>query len=94
MIRLAAITLAAALLCHAQQASDTPDWQIKAGGKMSFDVASIKLSPPGARNNAGFPLDNGDAFQPTSLFSAVDPLWTYILFAYKYSPNGRRMHLI
>jgi hypothetical protein len=33
---------------RAQSAVDTvPDWQKAAGGKLSFDVASVKLADPG-----------------------------------------------
>ncbi len=64
------------------------DWQTDAGGKMAFDVASVKpaktFTPP------NFPLDTGDAFSnmqtnlaPGGRFSATFPLQTYITFAYK-----------
>jgi hypothetical protein len=52
----------------AAQTPDEPDWQKAAGGKMAFDVASIKLTklprPP------SFPLNNGDAKPPGGRFSA------------------------
>jgi len=51
---------------------------------MSFEVASIKQSKPGAFVPPKFPLDAGDAYNPTGgLFSADFPLAVYIQFAYK-----------
>jgi bla regulator protein blaR1 len=67
-----------------------PEWQLKAGGKMSFEVASVKLSKPGAFFAPKFPLDPGDSFvnvqtkeKPNGRFSARFPLGVYIFFAYK-----------
>jgi uncharacterized protein (TIGR03435 family) len=65
--------------------SGTNDWEKAAGGKMSFDVVSVK-------QNAGDPLNghtniplSGDRFTPTGgLLDMADvPLGTYIMFAYK-----------
>jgi len=47
-----ALTIAPAVGLGAQ---DVPDWQTKAGGKMAFEGASVKL------HKGPFPLDNGDA---------------------------------
>jgi bla regulator protein BlaR1 len=70
-------------ILHAQE---TADWQTAAGGKMSFEVASVKLTQ-GAGSPPLFPLDNGDAFAQTGgRFYAAFPLSSYILFAYKLSP--------
>jgi hypothetical protein len=49
----------------AQSAID--DWEKAAGGKMSFDVASVNrnvsgLPPSGEHLIANFPLDDGDAY--------------------------------
>src|SRR5262245_42302136 len=44
------------------QASAVADWQIAAGGKMTFEVASVKR---GAFVPPSFPLDVGDAMTPT-----------------------------
>lgn len=61
-----------------------PQWQIAAGGKMTFDVASIKLAAPGAFIPPAFPLDAGDAYNATGgRFFATFPLATFIQFAYK-----------
>jgi uncharacterized protein (TIGR03435 family) len=69
-----------ALRCYAQ--TDTPGWQIAAGGKMAFEVASVKTDK-GPFRSPNFPLDTGDAFTPGNRFSADFPLLTYIHFAYK-----------
>jgi bla regulator protein blaR1 len=73
----------------AVQRQGTPKWQIDAGGRMAFDVASIKLSKPDTFFPPAFPLDSGDAFTnpqmqpPSGRFSATAPLSVYISFAYK-----------
>ena len=60
------------------QALDKPDWQTKAGGKMAFDVASVKLSK-GPFVSPNFPVNAGEAYRPTGgSFRADFPLWTYI----------------
>lgn len=62
-----------------------PEWQIAAGSKMAFEVASVKPDP-GPFRPPNFPLDPGDAFRPVGgRFSADFPLTTYITFAYKLS---------
>ncbi len=74
-----------------------PQWQTVAGGKMSFEVASIRPSELGAVTHAGFPLSDDDAFRPTGgLFTADSfTLITYITFAYKLSlsPDQRQVLL-
>jgi uncharacterized protein (TIGR03435 family) len=56
------------------------------GGKMAFEVASVKPSkvfkPP------NFPLDGGDAKTAGGRLSASFPLVAYISFAYKLSASG------
>jgi bla regulator protein BlaR1 len=76
----------------AQQSPPIPQWQLAAGGKMAFEVASVKPSPPGAFRPPNFPLDPGPAFAaprtgepPRGRFSAHFPLIVYITFAYKLS---------
>ena len=50
------------------------EWQIAAGGKMAFEVASIKADP-GEFRPPNFPLDPGDAYRPVGgRFSADFPL--------------------
>jgi uncharacterized protein (TIGR03435 family) len=67
------------------QSSDVTAWQIAAGGKMVFDVASVK--PSKMFRPASFPLDNRNAFVGGGRFSASLPLSFYITFAYKIPPN-------
>ncbi len=75
-----------ALNAPAFQAQETQDWQTRAGGKMAFDVASVKLSK-GPFVSPNFPINVGEAYRPTGgSFRADFPLWTYIQFAYKIAP--------
>ena len=74
----------------AQAASQpaTPEWQIDAGSKMAFDVASVKpdrVTPSGETSRSNVPLGPMDDFRPSGgLFSATDvSLLGYIMFAYK-----------
>jgi uncharacterized protein (TIGR03435 family) len=68
----------------AAQSPTVPDWQAVSGGKMSFEVASVKRGgfvPP------SFPLDVGDALTDTGgRFIANFPLLQFIMFAYKFDP--------
>jgi bla regulator protein BlaR1 len=76
----------------AEQTPAAPEWQIAAGSKMAFEVASIKRDP-GQFRPPNFPLDAGDAYRPVGgRFSADFPLTTYITFAYKLSltPDQRQ----
>src|ERR1700722_2231579 len=66
----------------------TPQWQIDAGGKMEFDVASVKLdtaAPSPQTVNSNVPLGPQDMYSPTGgLLSATNfPLFQYMIFAYK-----------
>jgi uncharacterized protein (TIGR03435 family) len=75
---------ALASLCRAQDAHVLPEWQVAAGGKMAFDVASVKLVASGSYVPAGFPLDAGNGYRFTGgRFSAAFPLFVYVMFAYK-----------
>src|SRR5260370_13271138 len=66
------------------QSQSVPQWQTDAGGKMAFEVASIKPSKPGTFIPPNFPLDPGDAYARTGgRFSGDFQLATYIKFAYK-----------
>jgi uncharacterized protein (TIGR03435 family) len=67
-------------------AATVPQWQIDAGGKMAFEVASIKANKSGGdRPTSNFPLGQGNAYTPNGgLFTAENyPLFAYIAFAYK-----------
>jgi bla regulator protein blaR1 len=68
-------------------AQDEPDWQAAAGGKMAFEVASVRAVKIPSPTPPTFPLDNRDGFAPGGHFFASFPLWNYISFAYKLSPN-------
>jgi bla regulator protein blaR1 len=78
-------TAGVAIAIVAAQSPDTPGWQAAAGGKTSFDVASVK--PGSAPRIPDFPLDNGNAKTPGGRFSTSLPLLIYIAFAYKLPPN-------
>lgn len=74
----------------------TPQWQIDAGGRMAFDVASVKpntAAPSPTNTNSNVALGPGDYYSPTGgLFSATNfPLNTYIAFAYKLTGNQGRV---
>ena len=64
-------------------------WETAAGGKMSFDVASVKANTSGSPYGASFNIaqepDDGEDFTPSGgLFDAKNwPLWMYVAFAYK-----------
>src|ERR1700722_17510615 len=69
-----------------------PQWQIDAGGKMEFDVVSVKqdtaaMSPQTVNSN--IPLGPLDMFSPTcGLLSSTNwPLFQYMIFAYKLTGN-------
>jgi len=53
--------------------------------KMTFEVASVKLSKMSGRPTSNVSLEVDDTFAPTGgLFSATNtPLWVYLRFAYK-----------
>jgi hypothetical protein len=69
----------------AAQSPDVTDWQTAAGGKMAFEVASVK--PGKAPKIPNFPLDNRNAKTRGGRFSASFPLSGYISFAYKLSAS-------
>jgi uncharacterized protein (TIGR03435 family) len=78
------------------QSPALPQWQIDAGGKMEFDVASIKpdtAEPSPASVSTNVAMGPGDYYSPNGgLFSATNsPLYAYIAFAYKLSANQGRI---
>jgi uncharacterized protein (TIGR03435 family) len=86
----AAIVATAAFLqfadARALQAQDlSSDWEKTAGGKMAFDVASVKPNTSGDFEPPSFPLDAGDAYSANGgLFRLrAFQLMTFIQFAYK-----------
>ena len=71
----------------AVRAQNATDWQTKAGGKMAFEVASVKPSK-GAFVPPSLPLTPWDDNIATNgRFRADDTLSAYIQFAYKLWPN-------
>lgn len=67
-------------------------WQVGAGAKSSFEVASVKQNQApftGSTFHENVPLGSDDLFYPTGgLFSATNaPLFWYIRFAYKLTPT-------
>lgn len=68
----------------AQSPDPAADWQIAAGRKMAFEVASVK--PGKIPNDPGFPMDASGNFSRARRFSASLPLMVYINFAYKLTP--------
>ena len=65
----------------AAEAPDEADWEAAAGGKMAFDVASVKAAKEFAPPN--FPLSAEGAYVPGGRLTATFPLTTYVMFAYK-----------
>ena len=100
---LLAMSVGAAIVINAQTKAGSgqtshsqavPGWQAAAGGKMAFEVASVKPSLPDTWAPPNFPLDPGDAFTdfgsgdpPRGRFTADFPLPVFIEFAYKFSPT-------
>ena len=76
------------------QSPAVPDWQTAAGGKMSFEVASVRLAKPGAFTPPNFVMDDADSFgsdHPGGRLTANFPLIVYIMFAYKLRPTGEQI---
>jgi uncharacterized protein (TIGR03435 family) len=73
-----------ALSAPAFQAQETPEWQTKAGGNMTFEVASVKRSTETQFVPPSMPFDAGERYNPVGGYFRADfPLWSYIQFAYK-----------
>jgi uncharacterized protein (TIGR03435 family) len=75
------------------QSPAVAQWQIDAGGKMAFDVASVKSNKSNDPSNSNVPLGPGDTYSPSGgLFSAKHTtLLNYIMFAYKI-PSLNDLH--
>ena len=73
--------------------STASDWEKAAGGKMSFDVASIKQNKygdsPAGRTTTNVGFDAGDDYRPTGglLRASSWPVAVFISFAYKLTPS-------
>jgi bla regulator protein BlaR1 len=84
---MAAPMIVGILNAPAIHAQDAISWQTKAGGKMAFEVASVKPSKR-AIAPSNVPLTPWDDYIPINgLFRADAPLRAYIEFAYKLWPN-------
>lgn len=84
-----AVPIAVGILnAPAIRAQEADDWQKAAGGKMAFEVASVKPSAGKlVPSPSDYPLTTADAYHPNGgRFRADLPLWRYILFAYKIWP--------
>jgi uncharacterized protein (TIGR03435 family) len=68
--------------------SVAPEWEIAAGNKMAFEIASVKPVAAGVIVSAGFPMDAGTGYRFTGgRFSATFPPIVYVIFAYKLTPT-------
>ena len=77
------------------QPQNVPEWQTAAGGKMEFEVATIRQNKPGTFIPPSFALDSGDSYGSADLhgrFSADFPLSVYITFAYKLWLTQDQIH--
>jgi uncharacterized protein (TIGR03435 family) len=75
-------------------ASTIPDWQKAAGGKMEFEVASVRLNP-GPHVPPNFRLSPDEAYTATGgLLMADYPLANYVDFAYKIWPTREQEQAI
>jgi len=78
----------------AAESPQVPEWQKAAGGKLSFEAASIKLAGPNRFESANFALRFQDSFasdqNPHGRLTAQFPLEVYIYFAYKLPNYPRR----
>jgi bla regulator protein blaR1 len=90
-----AVSLAVQIACLAQIAA-VPDWQKAAGGKMSFDVSSVKQLRPGDPSTKNmFEVNAEDEFAPTGgYFKADARTIMYIIFAYKIVDTSQYWSLV
>jgi bla regulator protein BlaR1 len=86
-----------AFFVSAQSPDGAADWEKAAGGKMSFDVASVKqdmagLPPSGPAPYSNFPLFAGDVFPPNGGRVSITnlPVFNFIVFAYKMNGSEAR----
>jgi uncharacterized protein (TIGR03435 family) len=86
-LRIVALAALMSGALHAQ--SPVPDWQTAAGGKMAFDVASVKQNKTDEKAKTNIPMGAGNVYSPTGgVFSASNmPLIVYMAFAYKLTSN-------
>ena len=69
----------------ASQSPQIPAWQLAAGGKMTFEVASVREDPTGKYQTPPYSIDSDDDgdISSSGIFLADLPLTSYISFAYK-----------
>jgi uncharacterized protein (TIGR03435 family) len=80
------LSLSTALIAIGVTTAQVSDWQTAAGGKMAFEVASVKPTKRPKFPPTIFPLDTGNAKTAGGRFSATLPLVTLVAFAYKLPP--------
>jgi uncharacterized protein (TIGR03435 family) len=82
---LAAALMALTAQSISAQTANAPDWQTAAGGKLSFEVASVRESAPNAPYSGNVDLDGSDYLLRYNggLVKTDGLLISYILFAYK-----------
>jgi uncharacterized protein (TIGR03435 family) len=87
VFRVAALTVCCGTTGLWAQTDAMPEWQVKAGGKMEFEVASVRQDK-GEFQTPSFALSADDWFRdPNGRFHADFTLVTYIDFAYKMWPT-------
>jgi len=91
-MRWVGVTLLSVAMTVPSAMGQRPEWEIKAGGKMAFDVASVRLSKPGTSSPESFPITADDGYFPSrGVFNADFPLSRLISFAYKLGPDKSRL---
>jgi uncharacterized protein (TIGR03435 family) len=93
LLTLIALGCFTASACRAQTTATaapsaaTQDWQTAAGGKMEFDVASVRQNKTGEKPSLNVSPTSFDSFSPTGgIYSAKNiGLMSFIMFAYKLS---------
>ena len=79
---------------QAQTSQPGPGWQKEAGGRQSFEAASVRPSLPDSRRRDNIDLGPMDSFSlPGGLFSTNVSLDSYIIFAYKIADASQYQSL-
>lgn len=74
----------------ATPSSALPDWQVAAGTKMAFDVASVRESKPDSSWRGNVSMDASYGSPPTGgLLSVNGFVGSYIIFAYKIGDGSQ-----
>jgi uncharacterized protein (TIGR03435 family) len=94
LVHAGALTAPVRAQSSSPQSPAVPQWETDAGGKMEFDVVSVKpnkagFPPSGPMPYSNVPLGPQDAYTATGgLLSATNwPLFQYMVFAYKLTPD-------